>query len=123
LNFKAFTSSLVNIAEMISLVFEELEPLRISAPDLHVVGSTRTLDVPWLVIQSSSDSQGLLMEVPDLGLSSVWCFNDHVSVVNEIEISVFFEFRNNVEISFNIHAEISIELSFDWFFWILVGID
>jgi hypothetical protein len=40
LNFKAFTSSLVNVAEMVSFILEELEPFSIGTPDLHVVGSS-----------------------------------------------------------------------------------
>jgi hypothetical protein len=37
-----------------------------------------------LVIVSGSDSQGLLMEVPDLGSSTVWNLDDHISVVDQI---------------------------------------
>jgi hypothetical protein len=32
------------------LELEDLEPSRVGAPDLHVVGSTGALDVPWLVV-------------------------------------------------------------------------
>jgi hypothetical protein len=35
-----------NVAEMIVSIFEDLEPSRVGAPDLHVVGSSSTLDVP-----------------------------------------------------------------------------
>jgi hypothetical protein len=34
------------VDELVILVLEYLEPSRISAPDLHVVGSSRTLNVP-----------------------------------------------------------------------------
>jgi hypothetical protein len=34
------------VDELVILVLEYLEPSRVSAPDLHVVGSSRTLDVP-----------------------------------------------------------------------------
>jgi Na+-translocating ferredoxin:NAD+ oxidoreductase RnfD subunit len=36
----------LDVAEMLSLVDKDLEPSRVGAPDLHVVGSTSTLDVP-----------------------------------------------------------------------------
>jgi hypothetical protein len=55
---------------------------------LHVIGSSRALDVPRLVVVSGSDSQGLLMEIPDLGHSSVGSLEDKVSVVDQIEILV-----------------------------------
>jgi hypothetical protein len=64
------------------LILEELPPTRVSAPDLHVVGSTSTLDIPRLVVISSSDRQRLLMEVPNLSSSSIWNLDDHVSVVD-----------------------------------------
>jgi hypothetical protein len=57
---------------------------------LHVVGSSSALDIPRLVVQSGSDCQGLLMEVPDLSLSSVGSLDDHISVVDKIKVSVFF---------------------------------
>jgi hypothetical protein len=43
------------IDEKFSLVFEHLEPSGVCAPDLHVVGSTSTLDVPRLVVVSGPD--------------------------------------------------------------------
>jgi len=65
-----------------------LEPSRVGAPDLHIVGSSSTLDVPGLVVVSGSDGLGLLMEVPDLSLSSIWSLDNHVSVVDKVKISV-----------------------------------
>jgi hypothetical protein len=41
-----------------------------------------------LIVISGSDSQGLLMEVPDLGSSTVGSLEDKVSVVDQIEILV-----------------------------------
>jgi hypothetical protein len=111
------------VDELILLILENLPPSRVSAPDLHVIGSTRALDIPRLVIVSGSDGQGLLMEVPDLGSSTVWNLNDHVSIVNEIEISVVWHFRNNVEVSLNIESESLIELSFLWFTFPFINID
>jgi hypothetical protein len=46
LNIKTFTTSTVDVAEVVSLVFEQLEPSRIRAPDLHLISSSSTLDVP-----------------------------------------------------------------------------
>jgi hypothetical protein len=76
-----------------------------------------------LIVQSGSDGQRLLVEVPDLSLSSIWCLDDHVSVVNEIKISVLWQFGDNIEVSFNIESEISVEFTFDWLIWVLISID
>jgi hypothetical protein len=35
---------------MVSFILEELEPFSIGTPDLHVVGSSWILDVPWLIV-------------------------------------------------------------------------
>jgi hypothetical protein len=50
LNIKTFTTSTVNVAEVIGLVFEKLEPSRIGAPNLHLICSSCTLDIPRLVV-------------------------------------------------------------------------
>jgi hypothetical protein len=63
------------------------------------------------------------VEVPGLCVSSIWCLDHKVSVVNEVEISVSLELRNNVEISFNIHTEVFVEFTLGWFLWHLVSID
>jgi hypothetical protein len=81
-------SLILNVAESFIIVCEDLEPSRVSAPDLHVLSLTCALDVPRLIVLLGSDGQGLLMEVPCLGVSTIWCLNDHVSVVNQIKISV-----------------------------------
>jgi hypothetical protein len=44
-----------------------------------------------LVVVSSSDGQRLLVEVPDLGSSAVWNLDDHIPVVDEIEVSVIWK--------------------------------
>jgi hypothetical protein len=75
------------VDELVVFILENLEPSRVSAPDLHVVGSSSALDVPRLVVQSCSNGQGLLVEVPDLGLSSISCLDDHVSVVDQVKES------------------------------------
>jgi hypothetical protein len=46
LNIKAFSSSGINVAEVVCFELEELEPLSICAPDLHLVGSSAALDIP-----------------------------------------------------------------------------
>jgi hypothetical protein len=76
-----------------------------------------------LIVVSGSDGQGLLVEVPDLGSSTIWSFYDHISVVDEVEISVRFQFRNDVEVSFNIKTEVRVEFTFNWLIWILISID
>jgi len=48
-NIKA-SISLVNVAEVLLSICENLEPLRVGTPDLHVIGSSRCLDVPRLVV-------------------------------------------------------------------------
>jgi hypothetical protein len=55
------------------------------------------------------------MEVPNLAGSSVRCFDHHISVVNQIKISVVWQLRNHMEWSFNIESELFIQLSFLWF--------
>jgi hypothetical protein len=47
----------IPVDELAVLILEHLEPSRVGAPDLHVVSSTSTLDIPRLVVISSSDSQ------------------------------------------------------------------
>jgi hypothetical protein len=80
IDWEGFT--ILPIDELVVLVLKHLEPSRVSWPDLHVVGSTSALDIPWLIVQSSSDRKRLLMEVPYLSLSSILNLNDHVSVVD-----------------------------------------
>jgi hypothetical protein len=70
-----------------TLQLEYLEPSRVSAPNLHVSGFSSTLDVPWLIVQSSLDGLWGLIEVPGLCLSSVWRFDDHISIVDQIKVS------------------------------------
>jgi Zn-dependent M16 (insulinase) family peptidase len=54
------------------------------------------------------------MEVPNLSSSSVWNLDDHVSVVDQVKISVVWELRNYIEISFDVKSKSFIELSFSW---------
>jgi hypothetical protein len=63
LTFNVFTSLNIknlivsNVNELLSSILEDLEPSRASAPDLHVIGFTCTLDVPRLVVVSSSNGE------------------------------------------------------------------
>ena len=63
------------------------------------------------------------MEVPDLGSSSVWNLDDHISVVDQVEVSVIWQLGDNVEISLNIKTESFIELSLSWFSLPFINID
>jgi hypothetical protein len=84
------------IDELVLIKLEYLPPIRVSAPDLHVRISSIALDVPGLVVVSGPDSQRLLMEVPDLGSSTVSYLNDHVSVVDDILVSIVWELGDYV---------------------------
>jgi len=90
---------------------------------LHIVSLTSTLDVPRLVVVSGSDGQGLLVEVPDLGSSTIWNLDDHVSVVDQVKVSVIWELGDDVEISFNIESELLVKLSLSWLLLVFVDID
>ena len=90
---------------------------------MHVIGSTSALDIPRLVVESGSDSQRLLVEVPDLGPSSVWSLDDKVSIVDEIKISLIWELRYYVEVSLNVKTELLVELTLSWFSLILINVD
>jgi hypothetical protein len=46
-----------------------------------------------------------LMEVPLLCISSILSLDDHVSVVNQVKVSSTWQFRDDVEISFNVESE------------------
>jgi hypothetical protein len=111
------------IDELIVLKLENLEPSGVCRPDLHVVSFTSRLDVPRLVVQSCSDSQRLLMEVPFLSTSTVCNFDDHVSVIDQIKISSAWQFRYNVKVSLNIESELLIELSLSWLTLPLINVD
>ena len=76
-----------------------------------------------MVVQSCLDGHRSLVEIPGLGLSSIWCLNDHVSVVDQVEVSVFAHLRDNVEVSLNEKTEVFVKFSLNWFSWILVNID
>jgi len=97
LTFFVFTSFYIKnflvlpVDELTILILENLPPTRVSAPDLHVLCSSRVLNIPRLVVVSGSDGQRLLVEVPDLGSSTVWNLDDHISVVDQVKVSVIWE--------------------------------
>jgi len=75
---------------MLSLIYEELPPVRVGACDLHFIASTIALNVPRLVVGLGSDCQGLLMEVPFLSVSTISDLNNKV-IANEIKVSVLWQ--------------------------------
>jgi hypothetical protein len=113
----------LDVDEVLSSVFEDLEPSRVGAPDLHLVSFSRVLDIPRLVVVSCSDSQGLLMEVPFLSSSTVSDLDDHVSVVDEVKVSALSHSGDNVEISFNNKTEVTVEFTLDWITYPFISID
>jgi hypothetical protein len=115
--------SVLNVYELLSLISKDLEPSRVGAPDLHVVGLSCTLNIPRLVVQSCSDGTRLLMEVPDLSVSSVWCLDDHVSVIDKVKVSVFLHLGDNVEIFLDNKAKLFIHFTFDWISFPFINID
>jgi hypothetical protein len=81
------------------------------------------LNIEGLVVVSGSDGQRWLMEVPCLSLSSIWSLDDHVSVVDEVEVSVAIQIGDDIEISFNIDTELLVKLALSWFLFVFVNID
>lgn len=63
------------------------------------------------------------MEVPCLSFSSVWSLDYHVSVVDEIKVSVLFQLGDNVEITLNNKTNVFVQFSFDWFRFPLININ
>jgi len=63
------------------------------------------------------------MEIPDLSVSSVWCLDNKVSVVDKIKVSVGWELRDNVEWSFNVKTKLFVEFSFHWISLPFIKID
>jgi hypothetical protein len=81
----------VPVDAWVVLILVYFPPSCVSAPDLQVASFSTALDIPRLVVVSSSDGQGLLVEVPDLGSSTVWNLDDHVSVVDQVKVSVVWQ--------------------------------
>jgi hypothetical protein len=98
--------SVTPVDEVFRFVLEDLPPVRVSGPDLHVVGLSWGFDIPWLAVVLGLDCQWFLVEPPDLSISTIWCLEYHVSVVDQVEVSVRWQCCDNVEWSFNIEAEV-----------------
>jgi hypothetical protein len=62
------------------------------------------------------------MEVPELRSSSISSLDDHVSVVDQVKVSLIWKSRNNVEIFLNNKSELLVELSLSWFLLVLINI-
>jgi hypothetical protein len=121
-NIKA-SIGLLDVTEVLSLECEDLPPSWVSAPDLHVVGSSWASDVPWLIVQSGSDSQGRLMEVPDLSSSLVGCLDHKVSIADQVKISSWGQGWDNVEVFINDKTEVFVHLSLGWLSLPFINID
>jgi hypothetical protein len=63
------------------------------------------------------------MEVPDLSSSTIWSLDDHVSIVDKVEVSIVWELRYDVEISFDVQTKLLVKFSFAWFSLPLISID
>jgi hypothetical protein len=63
------------------------------------------------------------MEVPNLSLSTIWCLDNKVSVVDQVKVSVVWKCRDDVEISLNVKSELLVELTLGWLLLILVDVD
>jgi hypothetical protein len=97
-------------------------PSWVGTPDLHFVSSSITLDIPWLVVISSSDSLRLLVEVPNLCFSTVSSLYNEVSVVDQIKISVWSHLWYNIEVSFDVKSEVLVKFTLLWLF-VFINID
>ena len=93
LSFSIFSSwyiknfTVLDVDELFSSELEDLPPLWVGSLDLHLLATTIALDVPWLVVDLSLDGQWSLIEPPNLSLLSVSSLNNHVSVVDNFEVS------------------------------------
>ena len=76
-----------------------------------------------MIVELGLDGQSSLVEIPGLSVSSIWSLDHHVSVVNEVKVSVSLQSRNDIEWSFDIHTIFFIELSFSWFTLPLISVD
>jgi hypothetical protein len=64
-----------------------------------------------------------LIEPPDLSFLSILGLDDHVSVVDDLKISLRAQSRLNVEWSLDVESIVFIELSLSWFTLPFVSID
>ena len=64
-----------------------------------------------------------MVEVPNLGSSSISNLDDHVSVIDQVKVSSLWKLRDNVKISLNVKSELLVELTLSWLLLVLVNID
>jgi hypothetical protein len=76
-----------------------------------------------LVVVLGSDGQRLLVEVPNLSISSIGSLKSKVSVINQVKVLVSFHFRDDMEWSFNIETELFVKFSLSWFALPFISID
>jgi hypothetical protein len=62
------------------------------------------------------------VEVPNLRVSAIGCLDDHVSVVDQVKISIVWELRDYMEWSFDVETELFIQLSLLWLSLPLINI-
>jgi hypothetical protein len=63
------------------------------------------------------------VEIPSLSVSSIWNLDDHVSIVDQIEILVVRKLRYDVEVFLDNESELFVHFSFAWFSLPLISID
>jgi hypothetical protein len=85
---KAF--SILPIDKVFLLIFKDLPPSWVGAPNLHGISLSWAFDIKGLIIQSGSDCQRSLMEIPFLFRSTIWYLNDHISIVENGKVPVLW---------------------------------
>jgi hypothetical protein len=63
------------------------------------------------------------MEVPHLGVSTIRSLDDHVSVIDEIKVSVLFHLRDNVEVFLDNKSVFFVHFTFDWITLPFINVD
>jgi hypothetical protein len=76
-----------------------------------------------LVVDLGLDSQRSLIKPPDLSSLSISCLDNHVSVVDDLEISVLVHSRDDMEWSLNIESEFFIKFTLGWFSLPLINVN
>lgn len=107
--------SVLNISEVIASVSEELPPIRVSAPDLHVVmasGSTIAHNVEW---PTSSpvwlDGLSFVVEPPGLRASTIWSLDDKLSAIDNIKVFALAIHWDNMEWSLDVESPFFVQIT------------
>lgn len=75
----------LDIDDIIGLILEDLEPSAVGVPHLQVVLLSSVLNVDrFLLVLHRFDGLSLLIEVPLLGLVSVWCLDYDLLTANKV---------------------------------------